>query len=513
MPKLISLVLLSLIVAGTVSARPEFRYTLRVEHPERHSYHVIFQLEGIETPLIDLKMPAWMPGYYQVLDYAGGLSGFSVRDAHGDTLAWERTDRRTWRVAVPGKGGAFRVEYDILARSNFAAQSLLDSAHGFVAPTGMFLYPDGYLRQPVTLAVDLRTGWTKVATGLDPVAGREPKAGIDPVAGTGHLYQAPDFDVLYDSPILMGELEELPSFTVRGVPHYFVGYRMGEFDRVRFMGELKRIIEAGVEMIGDIPYRHYTFLGMGSGRGGIEHLNSAAVPFSGSQLATEAGRKRVFNFLAHEYFHHYNVKRIRPIALGPFDYQGPNRTRQLWVSEGLSVYYEYMLVLRAGLMQDSDLLHDLRNNIAAYEKKPGRLHQSLAQASWDTWNDGPLGGNPDSTISFYDKGPAVGLLLDLAIRHSSGNRRSLDDVMRRLYREFYKEKGRGFTDTELRQVCESVAGEPLPEIFDYVYTVKEPDYAKYLAYGGLGIDADWRIFQLPDADPPALAIRKSLLGQ
>lgn len=513
MPKNLPLILFFLALAVTGSARPQFRYTLRVEHPERHSYHVLFRIDGIETPVIDLKMPAWMPGYYQLLDYAGGLSGFNVKDGHGDSLAWERTDRRTWRVAVPGKGGAFTIEYDIFANTNFAAQSLLDSAHGFVAPTGMFLYPDGYLRQPVELAVELRNGWTKIATGLDAGSGSGPDGKQEPATGGVRLYRAPDFDVLYDCPILMGELEELPSFTVRGVPHYFSGYRMGEFDRSRFMAELKKIVEEAVEMIGDIPYRHYTFLGMGSGRGGIEHLNSAAVPFSGNQLATEGGRKRVFNFLAHEYFHHYNVKRIRPIALGPFDYQGPNRTHGLWVSEGLSVYYEYMLVLRAGLMQDSDVLHDLRNNIAAYENKPGHLRQSLAQASWDSWNYGPLGGGADSTISYYDKGPAVGLLLDLAIRHASGNRGGLDEVMRRLYREFYQAKGRGWTDAEFRQVCESVAGEPLPEIFDYVYTTKEPDYAKYLAYGGLGIDSEWRIFLLPDAPPQAVAIRKNLLGK
>jgi len=519
MPKILFFIVFFLAFAGAAFARPEFRYTLRVEHPERHSYHVLFQIEGIETPVLDLKMPAWMPGYYQLLDYASGLSGFSVKDGHGDSLAWERTDRRTWRVAVPGKGGVFTIEYTILANTNFAAQSLLDSTHGFVAPTGVFLYPEGYLRQPVELAVELRNGWTKIATGLDTVEGLDPVTGLgfvagrEPLAGALHRYRAADFDILYDCPVLMGELEELPSFTVRGVPHYFVGYRMGEFDKARFMGELKKIVTAAVEMIGDIPYRHYTFLGMGSGRGGIEHLNSTAVPFSGSQLATEVGRRRVFNFLAHEYFHHYNVKRIRPIALGPFDYQRRNRTDMLWVSEGLSVYYEYMLVLRAGLMQDTDLLHNLRGNIAAYENRQGHLRQSLAQSSWDTWNDGPLGGSPDSTISFYDKGPAVGLLLDLAIRHSSGNRQSLDEVMRRLYREFYQGKGRGFTDAEFRQVCESVAGGPLTEIFDYVYTVKEPDYAKYLAYGGLGIDAGWRIFDLPDAGPPAVAIRKSLFGK
>lgn len=501
MRKLTVFVTFFLAIAGAASARPEFRYTVRVDDPGKHLYHVVFHLEGIEGPVVDLKMPAWMPGYYQILDYAAGLSGFRVRDGRGDSVAWERTDRRTWRVATPGKGGAMTVEYDISAHLLFAAQSILDSAHGFIAPTGLFLYPEGYLSSPVTVELDLRTGWKKVATGLELAAGKS------------NVYQAPDFDVLYDCPILMGDLDELPSFTVRGVPHYFVGYKMGEFDKARFMGEMKKVIEAATDMIGDIPYTHYTFLGIGPGRGGIEHLNSTAVPFAGNQLTTDASRKRVFTFLAHEYFHHYNVKRIRPIALGPFDYQRQNRTNMLWVSEGLSVYYEYMTVLRAGLMQDTDLLRSLSGNIAAYENKQGHLRQSLAQSSWDTWNDGPLGGSPDSTISFYDKGPAVGLLLDLAIRHATKNQHSLDDVMRRLYREFYQDKKRGFTDAEFRRVCESIAGEPLPDIFDYVYTVKEPEYAKYLAYGGLGIDPNWKISALPDADPLAVAVRKGLLGR
>ena len=162
------------------------------------------------------------------------------------------------------------------------------------------------------------------------------------------------------------------------------------------------------------------------------------------------------------------------------------------------------------------MLHDLRNNIAAYENKPGRLRQSLAQASWDSWNYGPLGGGADSTISYYDKGPAVGLLLDLAIRHSTGNRRSLDDVMRRLYHDLYVGKGRGFTDAEFRQVSEEVAGVALPELFEYVFTVKEPDYAKYLAYGGLGIDVtgqSWKIYPLQEVDELQRAIRKDWMKE
>src|SRR6201999_1604588 len=171
-----------------------------------------------------------------------------------------------------------------------------------------------------------------------------------------------------------GELEVLPSFMVRGVPHYFVSYRPGEFDKVQFMQDLKKIVEQGVAVIGEIPYHHYTFLAIGPGRGGIEHLNSTTIGFSGDGLQTPEGRQQMLTFIAHEYFHHYNVKRIRPIALGPFDYQRENRTDQLWVSEGLTVYYEYMLVRRAGLMTADDLLKRFQSDIATYENKPRHLY-------------------------------------------------------------------------------------------------------------------------------------------
>jgi predicted metalloprotease with PDZ domain len=487
-------------------------YTVSMDHPESHRYHVVLKATGFRGPVIDLRMPAWMPGYYQLLDYAKNLSGLRVVDERGQALPWEKTDHDAWRVS-PGKARTLTVEYDLFANTQFAAQSWLDTTRGFISPAGLFLYPDGYLQNPVTLDIQLYPGWSSIATGLDPVPGER------------HRYYAPDFDILYDCPILMGNLESLPSFTVRGIPHYFIGYQLGDFDRERFVSELKKMVSAAVDLFGDIPYKHYTFLAIGSGRGGIEHLNSTTVPFSGKDLSTDAGRRRVLQFLAHEYFHNYNVKRIRPIALGPFDYQRPNRTNMLWVSEGLSVYYEYKLVQWAGLMSGEDLLRNFQRNIAAYENTSGHLYQSLAESSWDTWNDGPLGGKKDSTISFYDKGPAVGLLFDMAIRHATGNRRSLDDVMRMLYRKYYQQERRGFTDTEFRATCEAIAGRDLQELFDYVYTVKEPDYATYLAYGGLNVDLEphmskdgthtgraFAITLMPNPDTLQASIRKSWLG-
>ena len=499
----------------TAESGVTFNYTLSMDDPSIHRYHVVFRCTGLSGPAVDFKMPSWMPGYYQLLDYARNVEKFKAVDGAGKELGWEKTTPNTWRVENPARAGSvITVSYEVLATKAFVAQPWLDSTRGYVAPAGVFFYVDGYLRQEVTVEVKPWAGW-KVAGGAEPVVA----TGLEPVAGRKNFYKAQDFDILFDSPILIGNLEELKPFAVRGVPHYFDGYKLGEFDRDSLMNDLQKIVQQGVNVIDDLPYTHYTFLAIGPGRGGIEHLNSTTIGFSGGALNKPQERQRTYCFIAHEYFHHYNVKRIRPIALGPFDYDRENRTNMLWVSEGLTVYYEYMLVRRAGLMSGEDLLEHFQSDITAYENKPGHLYQSLAQSSYETWSDGPFGRTGDSvnkTISYYQKGPAIGLLLDMAIRHSTGNRKTLDDVMRTVYRVYYKEKKRGFTDAEFRKTCESIAGTDLSELFDYVYTVKEPDYAKYLAYGGLGIDSEgktWKLYPLQEVDGLQLKIRQDWIKE
>jgi predicted metalloprotease with PDZ domain len=201
----------------------------------------------------------------------------------------------------------------------------------------------------------------------------------------------------------------------------------------------------------------------------------------------------MMTFLTHEYFHHYNIKRIRPLELGPFDYDKENRTNLLWVSEGLSVYYQYIIARRAGVIDEDMILGNFSSNITNYENHPGKRYQSLVQASYNTWSDGPngnIGKDPNKAISYYEKGPIVGLLLDLAIRSSTHNQRSLDDVMYQLYWTYYKRLQRGFTDAELQEACENIAGTSLMEVFEYVYTTKEIEYTTYLEKGGLQLEAE-----------------------
>ncbi len=468
-------------LAGQAAAAPAVSFTVSMARPASHYYHVVMRAEGLKGETQDLKMPVWTPGYYRIMDYAKAVKDFRVEDGSGRALAFEKTAKNTWRVRT-GKAASFVASYDVYAFTRFVADSYLSDDGGFITPAGLFVNVAGHLKDPVTVTVVPSAGWKNVATGLDPVPGRP------------NTFAAPDFDTLYDCPILVGDLEVL-TFEAAGKPHTVAAYDLGSFDRAKFTGDLAKIVEASATLMGELPYRHYTFLIIGPGGGGLEHSNSTAVTLGPGSLSDLQGYERWLSFIAHEYFHLFNVKSIRPFALGPFDYDRENYTDMLWFSEGVTVYYEFLLLNRAGLMGRDRVLERLGSTIAAYENATGRHHQSAALSSLDTWT-GFFGRNEhaaNTTISYYDIGCGLGLLLDLRIREASKGRASLDDVMRALYRTFYKEKKRGFTDREFRDVCERAAGASLGEIFDvYAATTEKWDYAKYLGYAGLAIDAEPR---------------------
>jgi len=482
--------LLTLGLAYARAPQGTIAFTVSMENPADHKYQVVLRCAGLAGATQEFRMPVWSPGYYGLRGFPDNVQNFRAEDDRGNALQWEKS-ANAWKVQT-GNAPAVTVRYDVLATSRFVADPYLGEDRGYIVGSGVFMYVAGRVSHPLTVEIKLNPNWTSIATGLDPVSPDKP-----------HTLAAPDFDVLYDSPILMGNLESLPSFEIRGVPHYFTGIRLGsDFDRERFIKSLKAVVEQGIAVIGEIPYKHYTFLGIGAGQGGIEHLNSTTVPFTGGPaLETRTGLIRQMNFLGHEYFHSYNVKRIRPAALGPFDYDQPNRTNMLWVSEGFTSYYEYVIVARAGIMNLEELLDCYRRDIAAYENSTGRLFQSATQSSWTTWSQGPFGGSRgrggiSKSISYYSKGAALGLLLDFAIRHETKNRKSLDSVMQGLYQRYYKQLQRGWTDDEFRRECESAAGASLREIFDYAATTVEVDYDKYLRYAGLELE---KPVELPDA--------------
>lgn len=515
------IVLLFIIITGyglttfSQNSVPVFHYTVSMLNPSSQTYTVVLNCSNWKEDTIELKMPRWMPGYYQLMDYSNSVESLQAYNNKSKRITTKNKNAHTWVISGINKKPFF-IKYNIKTKKQFVANSYIDSSHCYIIPENTFLYADGWLNTPVTITLNIIEGWNKIATGLQPINGNP------------NEFSAPNFDILYDCPILTGKLQELPSFKVKGIEHRFIGYKIGDFDYSLFMNNLKKVVEAGSAIIGDIPYKQYTFIGIGPGRGGIEHLNNTTISFDGNELKHPGGMNRMMNFIAHEYFHHYNVKRIRPFELGPFDYEKGNRTNLLWVSEGLSVYYEYLIVKRAGLVDEAALLNDFETNLNAVENNPARQYQSLQQASYSTWSDGPFGtqGNePGKSISYYDKGPLVGLLFDFEIRNATQNKKSLDDVMRKLYWKYYKEKQRGFTEAEFQQTCEEVAGISMSAMFDYVYTTKELDYNKYLAYAGLKIEKQtekregkpptqkYKILKIDSPTTLQTAILKSWMGE
>lgn len=458
-------------------------YSVDFGNPADQKFMVQLSYSGVAQDSITFKLPAWTPGYYQLLNFADFVEGFKATGKNGAALRWRKSASNSWTIRTKGVP-AITIEYSIVAKVPFVAKNYLDSSRAYLSPTGVFMHPAGKLNQKVVVQFKPFAGWNRIATGLDPVKGK------------AYTFSAPDFDILYDCPVLLGALDSFPSFTVNGIPHYFYAYQPDQFDRNLLMGDLKKIITTASGIIGEMPYKHYTFIGIGPGGGGIEHLNSTSVAFTGGELNDPKARLRTYHFLTHEYFHHYNVKRIRPIELGPFDYDKGSRTKMLWLSEGVTVYYENLILKRAGLISDEAVFSSFQGAIRNFEEKPGKLFQTPAEASYATWEDGPFGRTGDDyykTISPYDKGPALGLLLDFKIRHATGNKKSLDNLMRLLYNRYYKAKGRGFTEQEFRHAAEEVAGEKLDDFFDYIYTVKPVDYTRYLNYAGLDIDTISRV--------------------
>ncbi|MGH9476821.1 MAG: M61 family metallopeptidase [Terriglobales bacterium] len=463
-----------LAAASALAQVPRFAFTVTPQSG-LHKFDVSLRCTGLDRAVEEFEMPAWMPGYYRIMDYARLVSNFRVQDGAGRALGWEQVTPHTWRV-VSGHAPVVVVSYEVAPSRPFVADNSLDAAGAFIAPPGMFVYLPDQLARAVTVTIQMPPAWHRIASGLAPVADHP------------DTFTARNFDLLFDSPFLLGN-EELLHFEVDGRLHTIAIEDVpASVSRAKILADLKRIVEAATGMMGVVPYSRYTFLLMGRGNGGIEHLTSAAIAFNGQDLTTPAGYEGWLSYVAHEYFHTFNVKRIRPLALGPFDYESENLTHMLWVSEGLTVYYEDLLLVRAGLISSDQYLATLSGEINRFESEPGRPYESATESSWSTWSS-VYGGRSDrnTTISYYDNGAMLGAILDLAIRHASHGARSLDDVMRSLYRTYYLRDQRGFTDAEFRAACEAAAGQSLAQVFSYASTTAPMDYGKYFGYAGLGV--------------------------
>jgi len=471
--------------AGARQNAPDITFTVAMPQPHTHLLEVEMRVRFAAAPSpaqFNLVMPVWTPGSYLVREYARHVQDFAAKDNSGRTLSWRKANKNTWRVETNGARGLVAT-YRVYANELTVRTNELNDRHAFWNNAALLMYVEGALRAPATLrVVPFKESW-KIATGLPAVAASS--------GGERNTFRAENFDVLYDSPLLVSDFKTL-SFEVRGVPHRIVIDGEGNYDAEVMRRDVQKIVETAAAMMSDVPYRDYTFqlLLHPTSRGGLEHLNSTALIWRRFGFRPATDYRDFLSLVAHEYFHLWNVKRIRPDALGPFDYTGENYTRLLWVAEGITSYYENILVRRAGLMTDKDYLGIIAKSFQDLQNTPGRREMSVEEASFDAWIKyyRPDENTINSSVSYYDKGAIVGLLLDLEIRKRSGGARSLDDVMRRLYTE-YAQANRNYTPEDFQRVAEGVAGAKLDDFFRrYVSGSEELDYNAALAAAGLRLD-------------------------
>ncbi|HEU4321734.1 MAG TPA: PDZ domain-containing protein [Roseiflexaceae bacterium] len=464
-----------------MTTNPSISYTIAMPRPHSHLFHVSVEVRGVSGAL-DLALPVWTPGSYMVRDYARHVQEFGAADGAGRPLPWRKLDKTSWRVEA-GAADTVTVSYKVYAFDLTVRTSHLDGSHGYFNPATLCVYLPGRTAEPLAVRVEPPPGWS-VATGLE----------LTETDGSSWSFVAQDYDELVDSPFECGT-HRLLRFEVDGILHEIALWGRGNENEGQIVADTRRIVETARDMFGALPYRRYLFIvHLADGRGGgLEHRNSVSMLVDRWTFQPRTAYERYLGLTAHEFFHVWNVKRIRPAPLGPFDYSRENYTRQLWTIEGVTSYYTELLLRRAGLITPERYLELLAEKILSLQSQPGRLVQSLAQSSFDAWIKlyRPDENSANSAISYYLKGELVALLLDLEIRQRTGGACSLDDVLIHLHEAFPPE-GPGFAEEDgfLRAV-ETITG--LPGAFDSFFErsiagTEELDYAQALGYAGLLLD-------------------------
>ncbi|MEJ7692068.1 PDZ domain-containing protein [Daejeonella sp.] len=468
------------IIATTLSAQEKITFKVSFLEPMAHYADIEMEISGLKQDQVELKMPVWTPGSYLIREFAKNVEDFHVHGS-GGALSFNKVNKNTWKINT-SKNSTIKVNYRVYSFEISVRTSFVDESHAFLSPAGLFLYPAGKLKLPSTVTIIPYKSWSKISTGLEKVPSKE------------NTYSAADFDILYDSPIEVGN-QDIFDFTAAGIIHEVAMYGGGNYDKEVLKRDMAKIVHEQTKVFGVNPNKRYVFIvhNFNLGGGGLEHLNSTVLGATRNAYNTEAGLLRFLGLVSHEYFHLWNVKRLRPIALGPFNYDEENYTTNLWIAEGFTAYYQDVFTQRAGLQSPERFIANLASSISTLENQPGNKIQSVSDASFDAWikHYRPNENSPNSTISYYSKGSMIALIMDLEIIHSTKGEAGLDDVMKAMYDEYYVKRQRGYTDSEFKAMAEKIAGHSFKNIYDdYVKGLKTIDYNKYFNYAGLSIKND-----------------------
>ena len=475
------------------------RYAIRLAQPGAHLFHVTVTVEAPDPEGQRFVLPAWIPGSYMIREFARHIVRISALS--GDRrIGLQKLDKHTWR-AEPMDGRELTLAYEVYAWDLSVRAAHLDETHAFFNGASVFLLPVGCREQPCRLDILPPQGrkyaqW-RVATGL--------RRARPTARGAFGTYLAADYDELIDCPVEIGTFQRI-EFAALGVPHEIVVTgRVPKLDLKRLGTDLQRMAETQIRLFEPrqqtAPFERYTFLtlAVGEGYGGLEHRNSSALicrrddlPYVGMKDATSAYRT-FLGLASHEYFHAWNVKRIRPAAFVPYDLERENYTKLLWVFEGFTAYYDDLLLARAGLYSHVQYLDALAKTLTTVTQRSSRLKQSTAESSFDAWikyyrQDENA---PNSVVSYYQKGSLIAAAIDLTLRERTGGRRSLDDVMRLLWRRF-KNSGAsypGVAETELPGAIEEATGIDLGRLVrGWSEGTRDTDFAALLAPFGISVE-------------------------
>lgn len=448
-------------------------YTVSTPKPETHFAEVTLKIDNYKKDYIDFKLPVWAPGSYLVREFSRFIEDFNAKS--GDTeLKWEKISKNTWRV-FSNKASNITVSYSVYCYELSVRTSFVDDSHAYFNGTSVFMYVDDLLQKDGDLKIIPYKDFKKVATAL-------------PKKDNQWNYSFTNYDFLVDCPIEIGNHEEF-EFTAGGTLHKVAMYGKGNYDIETLRKDMAAVCQSATDVFGDNPNKEYTFIihNLTNGSGGLEHLNSTTLQVN--RWTYDGGSYKGFlSLVAHEYFHLWNVKRIRPEALGPFDYENENYTHLLWVMEGFTSYYENVILYRAGILSGDDLINKMKSKISYIENAPGGKVQSATESSWDAWIKAyrPHENSGNVTISYYSKGAVLAYMLDLQIIENTKGEKTLDDVMKLLWNKYAKELKRGFTDTEFQKAVEEIAGKSLDTFFkNHIFDAQTVDYAKFFDFIGI----------------------------
>ncbi|MBM7333401.1 MAG: PDZ domain-containing protein [Alcanivorax sp.] len=468
-------------------------YRIRPLRPEAHLFQVTLTVAEPTPEGQGLTLPAWIPGSYMIRDFARHIVSL---EAHAGDRALDvaKIDKQTWQL--PPVDGPVTVDYQVYAWDLSVRGAHLDTTHGYFNGPCVFLAAMGFEDQPCEVDIEAPAGaaygtW-KLATGLERVSG--------PALGFGR-FRADDYDALLDHPVEMGDFEHA-EFEACGVPHQVVLSGRQRADMARLCRDLKPICEHHIKLFGEpAPMDRYVFMTLvTNGYGGLEHRNSTSLmsPRTDLPLRTDApdrvrdGYRSYLGLCSHEYFHTWNVKRIKPAAFTPFDLRGEVHTELLWAFEGITSYYDDLSLARTGLITPQSYLELLGQTLTRVYRGQGRFKQTVTESSFDAWTRFYQQDEnaPNAIVSYYAKGALIALALDLTLRRETDDEKSLDDLMRLLWRR-HGQTGEGVPEQGIRPLAEEVAGVDLGDFFEQaLYSTEDLPLAELLAERGVTLH--WR---------------------